>query len=228
MPTQVRSTDRCSYYPGPENNKNCVSGCQQTQKRAVKIPSWLPPAATAVLRWENYAIHLRDDAPGHPSGGNQIEFYANCADVKIASSATTKVTDLKSVNIKRAAHLPQSNTAFPSNYNRMTNPTAPLMDKFPALAYVPPVTTPTTAPPAAKPTTAPGNPTPVPASTQPPSISPCPVGQVWAAVSERCEPVTNANGATSSNTPTMLIATLLCAACGSLLRSGSRPFRTSP
>lgn len=55
------------------NWKNCKSLDDQIHQ--IDLPAWLP-AGRAVFRWDWYALHV------HPT----IEFYAQCADIQIASN----------------------------------------------------------------------------------------------------------------------------------------------
>lgn len=133
----------CSFYPGPVSllgahptwDLHCSRGCEQERTITVPIPAWMPGGDSVILRYESYAIHLRDPSPGHPSGGHQIEIYATCADVKVVPSpSSVAVSALASVNIRRAQHLPRTNTAFPSQVVRIRNEGPTPGDVFPPLA----------------------------------------------------------------------------------------------
>lgn len=140
---KAKGKNVCAYTPGPTArldahptwDSTCSRGCEQDRTITVPIPSWMPGGQSVILRYENYATHLRDAVSGHPSGGNQVELYASCADVTVLPSRdSVPVSALTSVNIRRAQHLPNSNTKFPRQSTRMINGGPNPGDVFPPLA----------------------------------------------------------------------------------------------
>jgi len=88
---------------------------QNTQMLSLSIPSYLPSCDHCILRWEWYALHLQSI--------NIVEFYSQCADVKIVGNANGK---LPSPQVTIPGHLPMDakyyRPGFNSNDVHMTGP----------------------------------------------------------------------------------------------------------
>lgn len=78
---------------------------QNLQTMSFTLPSYLPSSEHAILRWEWYALHLRDI--------NVIEFYAQCADVKIVGASNGQ---LPTPQVTIPGHIPMDAKFYRSDY----------------------------------------------------------------------------------------------------------------
>lgn len=84
--------------------------CERLNLQAMKvtIPSYLPSCEHCVLRWEWYALHLRDI--------NIVEFYSQCADIKIIGSSSNNQLPTPQVTIP--GHLPMDAQHYRSEFKQ--------------------------------------------------------------------------------------------------------------
>lgn len=138
--------------------------CDKNDMDTITIPSYLPSASHAIIRWEWYALHVMD------AGRGTVEFYVQCADAFILGASNGRLPQPQ-VNIP--GHLPKlDSSSYWDPYNSRN-----MFFTGPALATVDGVvpTNPTTAPtekptnaPTQRPTSAPATPAP----TQRPPTAP--------------------------------------------------------
>jgi len=94
----------------------CAFGVEETEFTFpnIQIPKYFPPAEHAILRFEWYAIHLNDNIDRNKK---VVEFYANCADVKLTGG--TPLPDgkeLSYIQIGTKNHIPLlSSDSYESN-----------------------------------------------------------------------------------------------------------------
>eukprot|EP01114_Cavostelium_apophysatum_P012784 TRINITY_DN2947_c0_g1_i1.p1 TRINITY_DN2947_c0_g1~~TRINITY_DN2947_c0_g1_i1.p1 ORF type:complete len:577 (-),score=113.15 TRINITY_DN2947_c0_g1_i1:162-1892(-) len=88
---KIAQWDKCNYL--------------NLQNLTYTVPSYLPSCEHCILRWEWYALHLRDI--------NIVEFYSQCADVKINGKASGGQLPTPQVTIP--GHIPMGATNYRSD-----------------------------------------------------------------------------------------------------------------
>lgn len=78
---------------------------QNLQRMDFQVPSYLPSCEHCILRWEWYALHLREI--------NIVEFYSQCADVKIVGSSSGQ---LPTPQFKIPGHIPMDAKFYRNDY----------------------------------------------------------------------------------------------------------------
>jgi hypothetical protein len=78
---------------------------QNLQTQRFTVPSYLPSCEHCILRWEWYALHLREI--------NIVEFYSQCADVKIVGSSSGQ---LPTPQVKIPGHIPMDAKFYRNDY----------------------------------------------------------------------------------------------------------------